>query len=169
MKKATCGHWRQYTAAMASFVMWLLLQSGDDWSWVIVGGFDSREDCRKAREAHVLAPELLLCAVTDPQAAVAPAAPPAPRGRDRSPWEAGVVPYGRTEDFARFGPSFRYLPRSQVMAALTGHGVRRALTWVRPSGSARVARERQRGCGMTITWTWGDSMGTTVCRGSALP
>ena len=97
MKKATCGHWRQYTAAMASFVMWLLLQSGDDWSWVIVGGFDSREDCREAREAHVLAPELLLCAVTDPQAAVAPAAPPAPRGRDRSPWEAGVVPYGRTE------------------------------------------------------------------------
>ena len=38
--------------------------SFEDWSWVIIGGFESREQCQRASAAHVLASELLLCART---------------------------------------------------------------------------------------------------------
>jgi hypothetical protein len=50
--------------AVAFVAMWLLLQSGEEWSWVIIGGFESRDQCHQARAAHVLAPEHLLCART---------------------------------------------------------------------------------------------------------
>ena len=55
---------RRRYPSVAFVIMWLLLQPGENWSWVIIGGFDSREQCQRATAAHVLAPELLLCART---------------------------------------------------------------------------------------------------------
>jgi hypothetical protein len=75
---------RHHRAALCmSFLMWLLLQSGENWSWVIIGGFDAREQCQRARAAHVIASEFLVCARTDPPASLSPVTPVAPRGEDR--------------------------------------------------------------------------------------
>jgi hypothetical protein len=66
--RGRCPVARVTTARLSSVAavaaMWLLLQSGENWSWVIIGGFESQEECQQARETHILAPELLLCAPT---------------------------------------------------------------------------------------------------------
>ncbi len=41
--------------------MWLLLAPGEDWTWTIVGGYDSRDDCEGARRERMDAP--LLCSI----------------------------------------------------------------------------------------------------------
>jgi len=38
----------------ALIVHWFLLQAGDGWAWVIVGGYETREKCEAAREGHLL-------------------------------------------------------------------------------------------------------------------
>jgi hypothetical protein len=40
--------------AQALIVHWFLLQAGDGWAWVIVGGYGTRQECEAARERHPL-------------------------------------------------------------------------------------------------------------------
>jgi hypothetical protein len=39
--------------------MWLLLAPGEDWTWTIVGGYDSQGDCERAKQERMDGP--LLC------------------------------------------------------------------------------------------------------------
>jgi hypothetical protein len=43
------------------FVHWFLLQPGDSWAWVIIGGYETRQECEIARERHPLG-HWLICA-----------------------------------------------------------------------------------------------------------
>jgi hypothetical protein len=42
---------------------WLLLSPGDNWTWVIVGGHDSRQGCEEVRSAR-LDGDRLICVWT---------------------------------------------------------------------------------------------------------
>ena len=55
---------RRVRALELGLLFWLLLAPGDRWSWVIVGGHDSRDACEHARFTR-LDPEYLICASTE--------------------------------------------------------------------------------------------------------
>jgi hypothetical protein len=42
-------------------VLWFLLQPGDGWGWMIIGGYETRQECETARERHPLG-HWLICA-----------------------------------------------------------------------------------------------------------
>ena len=46
-----------------ALVFWLLLAPGENWSWVIVGGHDSRDACEEERTTR-LDGDQLVCALT---------------------------------------------------------------------------------------------------------
>ena len=56
-------------------VLWFLLQPGDGWGWMIIGGYETRQECEAARERHPLG-HWLICARNERNRL---GAPPAPR------------------------------------------------------------------------------------------
>lgn len=67
----------------AYLVFWLLLAPGDGWTWVIVGGAETRQGCEQLRSARLDGPYLVCAGVTS-QPESRPAARPAERLVDES-------------------------------------------------------------------------------------
>ena len=45
---------------------WLLLAPGENWTWVIVGGHESREACEQARNARLDGDRLVCASISRP-------------------------------------------------------------------------------------------------------
>lgn len=73
---------------MAGLAFWLMLTPGDRWSWVIVGGHDSRDDCEHAR---LIRPDrdYLVCAALPDSSAPAPTVADT-QPNDLFPWIGGL-------------------------------------------------------------------------------
>jgi hypothetical protein len=54
--------WSHAGTAAAWLSFWLLLSPGEGWTWVIIGGYESRTQCEARRAEHLLHPYHLVCA-----------------------------------------------------------------------------------------------------------
>ena len=73
---------------MAGLAFWLMLTPGDRWSWIIVGGHDSREDCEQARLTRPDGASLVCAGVPDSWAPAPTVADTQPH--DLFPWLGGL-------------------------------------------------------------------------------
>jgi len=73
---------------MAGLAFWLMLAPGDRWSWVIVGGHDSRAACEQARLTRPDGDYLVCAAVPDSSAPAPTVADTQPH--DVFPWMGGL-------------------------------------------------------------------------------